>query len=126
MVTVWSPYWKLFVATGFTRTQPSMVNKEPLLAQTKPLDEALITLQIRPLQVIQQLAALADQPQQALAGVVVLLVGLEVVGQVFDAGGQQRHLYLGGTGIAFRQLVVLDNLGLLGSAQGHSTTPSEQ
>ena len=46
-------------------------------------------------------APLADQPQQAATGVVILLVRLEVLGEVVDALGHQRDLDLGRPCIAF-------------------------
>jgi uncharacterized membrane protein YhiD involved in acid resistance len=61
-------------------------------------------------QVIQQAAALVDQLQQAAAAVVVLLVGLEVAGELLDAGGQQRDLDFRRTGIVGGALVLFDDL----------------
>ena len=52
------------------------------------------------LEVVEQAAALADHHQQAAARVVVLLVRLEVLGQVGDALGQDRDLHLRRTGVA--------------------------
>src|SRR3546814_4048649 len=52
------------------------------------------------LEVVQEPAALADQHQQATAGVEVLLVALHVPGPVVDALRQQRDLPLGGAGLA--------------------------
>src|SRR5690606_4377779 len=47
--------------------------------------------------------------------VVILLVGLEVLGQLFDAGGQQGDLHFRGAGIAVAALVFVDDfLGIDG------------
>jgi len=42
--------------------------------------------------------------------VVILLVGLEVAGQQFNAGGQQGDLDFRGTGVGGAALVVFNNL----------------
>ena len=46
---------------------------------------------------IQQATALRHQLEQAAAGVVVLLVGLEVLGEVGDPFGEDGHLDFGAT-----------------------------
>ena len=51
------------------------------------------------LQIGQQIAAAANHLHQAAAAVVIMLVGLEVLGQVVDARGEQRDLDLRGTGV---------------------------
>jgi hypothetical protein len=43
--------------------------------------------------------------------VVVLLVGLEVVGEVVDAGGEQGHLDFRGAGVVGDALELFDDLG---------------
>ena len=56
-----------------------------------------------------QAAALADHLEQATAGMVVVLVFLEVLVQVVDALGQQSDLHLGGTGVALVNRVLGDD-----------------
>ena len=58
-----------------------------LFAQAEAGNQGPIALDVLALQVVEQLAALADQAQQTTTGVVVLLVLLEVAGQIVDAGG---------------------------------------
>src|SRR5690606_19927660 len=60
-------------------------------------------------QVFKQAAARVDHLQQAAAAVVVLLVGLEVLGEVHDACGQQGDLDFGGTGVVLAALVVFND-----------------
>src|SRR6516162_7747428 len=72
-----------------------------LAAQAKALDQLPVALLILLLQIVQQPAPLADHHQQAAAGMEILLVRLEMIGQVLDALGQQRHLNLRRTRIAF-------------------------
>ena len=55
---------------------------------------------------------MADHLQHATAAVVVLVVGLEVLGQRVDAMGKDRDLYLRGTGVTLVRSV-LSNDGLL-------------
>ena len=53
------------------------------------------------LQVCQQVAALADQFQQAAAGRMVLFVAAEMFRQIHDAAREQRDLYFRRTRIVF-------------------------
>src|SRR6478735_7291704 len=90
-----------------------------LSAQAEPLDERTVTLDVDGLQVPQQPATTADQAHQAAAGVVVVLVLLEVLGQIRDPLGQHRHLRLGRTGVALVQAVLGENFLLLLGGQRH-------
>src|SRR5882757_5529735 len=71
-------------------------------------------------QVLQQTAALADQDQQTPTGVVVVLVGLEVLGQVRDPAGQQSDLHLGGAGVALLGAELGDDLLLRLDVERHT------
>ena len=62
---------------------------------------------VMPLEVLQQAASTADHHEEALAGVHIFLVGLEVIGQAVDALGQERNLHLGRPGVL---LVLLKSL----------------
>ena len=46
---------------------------------------------------------------ETAAAVVVVVVSLEVLGEVLDAAGKKRDLYLGRTGVALVGLVSVDN-----------------
>ena len=59
-------------------------------------------------QVVQQAAPLADHHQEPAAGVQVLVVGAEMLGQVLDALGQNGDLDFGRAGIAFFGAIRLD------------------
>src|SRR6476469_3790110 len=63
-----------------------------LAAYLESLDERLVTRIVDPLQVVEKRTALAHHRQQPTAGMVILLVGLEVVGQVVDAFREDRNL----------------------------------
>src|ERR1043166_6840973 len=81
-----------------------------LLADPQPLDEALVTLEIAPLQVVEKPAPLPHELQQATTGVVVLAMHLEVLGQVHDAIAEERDLHLGRTGVGPVLAVCLHDL----------------
>src|SRR5262245_52929978 len=66
----------------------------------QPLDQALVAAFVDTLDVIEQLAALRHELEQAAPGVVVLDVGLEMLGQGGDALGQERDLDLRRAGVA--------------------------
>ncbi len=63
-----------------------------LATQAQALDQCLVTRGIFLLEIAEQAATLVDHHQQTAAGVMILLVHLEMLGQVVDAGGEQRHL----------------------------------
>src|SRR5690606_17358802 len=59
-----------------------------LLPQVELLQNALVTLVRRALEVVQKTAALGDHHQEAATGSVVLAVLLEMLGELRDALGQ--------------------------------------
>jgi len=75
-----------------------------LLTKVKLLDEILVTLARGTLEVIEEAAALGDQLKEAVAGMVVFDVGLEMLGQVSDARSDKRDLDIGAASIASMQL----------------------
>ncbi|CAK0770659.1 hypothetical protein CCP3SC15_410009 [Gammaproteobacteria bacterium] len=95
------------------------IDGTPLLAQAQTGDKTVIAVVTRTPQIVQQLAALADQTQQPPAGVMVMDVGLEVAGQVLNASRQQRHLDLWGTRVGAGTAVLLKDLTLLFSGKRH-------
>ena len=66
--------------------------RETLLPDTQPLDDTLVALEVRALEVVEQSPPLSHQLQQSATGVVVLGVHLEVLRQGADPLGQERHL----------------------------------
>src|SRR5690606_20876511 len=92
----------------------------PLSApDAQPLDQRAVARLVAHLDIVQQLAALADHLQQAPPRVIVLLVALEVLGQVRDALGEDRDLHLGRAGIALLRRVVPDELFLASGRDRH-------
>jgi len=105
-VTVSLPYWNVFecvvtrlslgwLAAGKTRwrQRARFVVSDRSAAQAETLDQILVTSRILAVQVVEQLAALIDHPEQTPSGMVIVLVFLEVFGQVGDSRGQQCNLY---------------------------------
>src|SRR5438046_1510913 len=79
---------------------PDAPPANPLFADTEPVDELLVPHRVLGLEVIEQAPTLAYQFQEPAPGVMVLLVGLEVLRQVEDPLGEERDLYLGRTRVA--------------------------
>src|SRR5207248_6004502 len=71
-----------------------------LLPDPQTVDQLAVPGGILRLEVIEQPPALADELEQSAPRVVVLLVRLEVLGQVMDALGEQRDLHLRRAGVA--------------------------
>src|SRR5687768_11006571 len=92
-----------------------------LFAQTQLLDQAVVPLEVLLLEIGEQGAALVDHHQQAAARVVVLVVALEVLGQVADALGEDRDLDFGGTCIALGLGVAGNDFLLLLGGNRHSS-----
>ena len=83
-----------------------------LLSQTELFNDRTVALDIGLLQVAQKISSVTNHLLQAATAVVVLVVALEVFGQILDSVGQKRDLYLGRTGVAFVCSVSCDD-GLL-------------
>ena len=76
----------------------------PLLLPTLPTkaelrDECPVSLDVVAPKIIEQSPAATHKHQEASAGVVILAVGLQVLGQVFNAPRQQCYLHFGRSGI---------------------------
>jgi hypothetical protein len=83
------------------------------VTETKVRDELAVTLEIFPLEVVEQATAPSNHLQQALPAVMVLCVFPEVVGEVVDVLGENRHLNLRRTGVRAVRTILLDCRGLL-------------
>src|SRR5687767_9200393 len=70
-----------------------------LAAQAELFDQRRIAAFVLALEVIKETAALRNECQKTTAGMVVLLVVLEVLGQVLDAFGKNSHLDFRRSGI---------------------------
>ena len=72
-----------------------------LFSESELADDRAVTLDVNLLQVVEQVSSVTDHLLQTAAAVEVLLVGLQVRGQVVDASGQNCDLNLGRTGVSF-------------------------
>jgi hypothetical protein len=88
--------------------------KSGLLAQLELLGDGLVTGGVGGVEIIQQPPALADHDQQSTAGAVILLVCLEMLGEVVDTLGEERDLHVSGTGILCVELEIFDCRLLIG------------
>src|SRR5690606_32158480 len=68
-------------------------SRQSSLTDAERRDDLAVPLDVVAAQVVEQAAALADQLQEPAAGVVILRVRLEVLGQIGDALGEQRDLH---------------------------------
>ncbi len=74
-----------------------------LATKTQPFDERAVTLDVDLRDVLDQPAPASHQQQQTPPRVVVVLVHLEVLGEVGDPLGQQRDLRLRRSGVGVVQ-----------------------
>src|SRR3954453_7475607 len=95
---------------------------EPLAPKAEALDQGPVALDVGLGDVVEQAATLADQEHQAPAAVVVVLVLLEVLGQVSDPLREDRDLDLRGTRVALRRRVLGDDLLLFCSVDRHAVS----
>ena len=79
-----------------------------VVANAELLDESAVVINVAILDVLEQTTTLTDELHEATTGVVVLLVLLEVLGEVLNAVRHDGDLNLGGTGIAFAFAVLSD------------------
>ena len=71
----------------------------PLAAEAQVGDDLSVALGLRPVEVIQERAALPHHHEEAPSRVVVLLVNLKVGGEILNALGEKRHLHLRRAGV---------------------------
>jgi hypothetical protein len=90
-----------------------------LSTKTKTLDQRAVTVDVDLLQVIEKTTTITDHQKQTTTGVVIVLVGLEMLGQIGDTLAQQRDLNLGRSRITLVRRVLRDNFVLLLSRKCH-------
>ncbi len=98
-----------------------------VVADAELLDEGTVTLDVAFLDVGEQTATLTDEHHQTTAGMVILLVDLQVLGEVADALGEDGDLNIGIAGVLLVSAELLDQFSraLLRDAEfaRHSLTP---
>ena len=95
-----------------------------LLADTETGDDGTVTLDVGFDEVVEKTLSLTDHLEKAASGVVVVLVLLQVLGEVVDSLGEDRDLHFGRTGVALVNGVLFDD-GFFFCFQ-HSETPLEK
>ena len=90
-----------------------------LFAEAESLNQLAIAVDIGVLEVVEQLAPLADKLEEAATRVMVFGVNLEMHSEIVDARRQERDLNLRRTGVALRALVVPNDLRFLRAAESH-------
>src|SRR5690606_22583880 len=85
------------------------IERWSLSAQSKTLDQRAVTLDVHALEVAEQTTTLTDEQEQPTTRVVVVLVLLEVLGEVLDALRQHCGLHLGGSGVTGVRRVLFDD-----------------
>ena len=81
-------------------------------ADAQLADQRLIAACVARLQIVEQAATLRHELEQAPARVIVLLVCFEVLGEVRDSLGEDRHLHFGRPRVALPSCELLDEFGL--------------
>jgi hypothetical protein len=87
--------------------------------QAKTLNKRLVPVAVLVLEIAEKAAALIDHLEQAAARVVILLVIREMLGQVFDARGEQRDLDLGRARVVGGAAVIRNDLAGLFVRERH-------
>src|SRR5271168_318978 len=93
-------------------------------AQAEALDQRAVALDVDLGDILEQTAPTPDQQQQSAPRVVVVLVLLEVFGQISDPLGQQRDLGLRGPGVRCVQAVRAQDFFFLLGVKRHEISPS--
>jgi hypothetical protein len=112
-------FWEDF-AFILRRRQPIRL---ALSAKTKSLDQRTVTCDVNALEVSEKAATLTDHEEQATTAVVVVLVLLEVLGEVLDALAENSNLNLRRTGVTWVGCILVDNCGLYLWVKCHSSIP---
>src|SRR5690606_23531676 len=95
-----------------------------LAAQAETADQRLITRFVNALDIVEKATTLRNQLQEAATRMIVILVALEVFGEVGDTLGKNGNLYFRRTGVAFLGGVFLDKCLLALSSNRHRNTLS--
>ncbi len=79
-----------------------------LIPESEFLNDLAVSVDFRPLHVIEEAATGTNHLEQAAATVMVLLVRAEMVGEVVDALREEGYLHPGRTGVRFVRPVLLE------------------
>jgi hypothetical protein len=68
---------------------------QALLPDPQLFNQSAVALDLAALEIIEEGSPQTNHPEEALAGMMILLVCLEVLCQIVDPLGQERYLHLG-------------------------------
>jgi hypothetical protein len=94
-----------------------------LSAEAEIIDDGAVPLNIVVPHIIEQAAAAADQHQQPATRMVILLVDLQVLGEVLNAMGKQADLDLGAAGVAVMKFKLVDQTLFFLHRKNHGVFP---
>jgi hypothetical protein len=89
-----------------------------LLPESQSIDEGLVPLWVLPFQILEKAPPLADELQEAVAGMVVLLVRFEVLLELADPAREERNLNLGRPCVRSVDLIRIDDFFLVYCCHG--------
>jgi hypothetical protein len=97
------------VAGAGDRSQAAgALSQTGLSAQAQVIDDGAVSLNVVAPYIIEETAAAADQHQQPATRMVILLVGLQVLGEILNAMGKQAYLDFGASGVAVMEFILVD------------------
>jgi hypothetical protein len=94
-----------------------------LATKSETLNERTVTRNVNVGEVTEETAALADEEEKSATRVVVVLVLLEVLGQILDARGEQCNLNLRGSSVTGVRCVFFDDRLLDVCFESHVVIP---
>ena len=103
--------------SNFHRRLPASCD---LAAESQFLDQAPVALQVSLLQVIEEPPSASDQLEQSAAGMMILPVGAEMVGQLVDPAREKGDLDLGRARVRIVLSVPGDDFSLGFVGESHS------
>lgn len=83
-----------------------------LLSETELLNNGTVAIDVLLLKIVQKITALTNHLKKAAARVVVVVVELQVLGEVSNSLGENGDLYLGRACVTLVCCVSLDDFGL--------------
>jgi hypothetical protein len=86
-----------------------------LVPQPQLLNDLAVGIDVRALQVVEQTATLSVHLEQTTTTMMVVLVGAEMVVQLLDALGEERHLNTSRAGVSRVRPVFLDGCAFIES-----------
>lgn len=91
-----------------------------LAADTKALNQSLVAFRATIFQILEHFPPAGDHGEESATGMMILVMGLEMLSQLKDTLTQKRDLNLWRSGVRLMDLVLADNLRLLLYRQGHA------